>query len=50
MAQMLLIRCILGVKSFRSMIFMDIRWGSEITFIKTSTNPCFYLTLQANKK
>ena len=27
MAQMLLIRCILGVKSFRSMIFMDIRRG-----------------------
>lgn len=27
MAQMLLIRCILGVKSFHSMIFMDIRRG-----------------------
>ena len=50
MALMLLIRCILGVKSFRSMIFMDIRWGSEITFITTSTNQCIYLTLQANKK
>lgn len=50
MAQMRFIRYILGVKSFRSMIFMDIRWGSEITFIKTSTNQCIYLTLQANKK
>jgi len=50
MALMLLIRCILGVKSFRSMIFMDIRWGSEITFITTSTNQCICLTLQANKK
>ena len=27
MAQMLLIRCILGVKSLHSMIFMDIRRG-----------------------
>ena len=40
MALMLLIRCILGVRSFRSMIFMGDLWEVLDEFVKYYVNIC----------